>query len=373
MQVVCLTKRWQHHTASGGYDRLARELNCVEVSRAKDEGQAHRVIHHFWRKRKQSTDHLLDYNYVDWVAEWKLLAKANFKRPDLVHVLYGDEQLDLLLRRRQLLRCPLIATFHVLTTREIVKTRFERVQKHLIKGIDLAIVVARSQLADFQRWLGPGRVVYIPHGIDTKRFCPGRRANNAQAVRLVVVGETLRDFDAIHRIIDGCWNMRLPVEFDVVVREKCFPYFAGCTNVRLHAGISEEELITLYRTADALLLPVLDATANNAVLESMACGTPVISSRVGGIPDYVDETAGWLFPKHDVKEIVALIESGCNNREVFTSRRWGARAKSLEFDWGQITEQLCGVYDLVLKGLPVDARNNVNSCQSMAGLELHNA
>lgn len=372
MRIVCLTKRWQHHTASGGYDRLARELDCIEISRPREKGQAHRVVHHLWRKWKQPTEHLLDYNYVDWVAEWKVLAKANVSRPDLVHVLYGDEQLDLLLRRRRLLPCPLIATFHVITTREMVKMRFERVQKPLLKGIDLAVVVARSQLADFQRWLGLDRVVYIPHGIDTNRFCPGP-TKGSDKVRFLVVGETLRDFDTIHRIIDECWNLRLPVEFDVVVREKCFPYFAGCRNVRLHSAISEDELIDLNRRADALLLPLIDATANNAVLESMACGTPVISTAVGGIPDYVDETAGWLFPRGEVNDVVELIKAGCVQREVFKSRRLAARSKSLEFDWQEIKKQLYSVYGSVCKGLPIDLQSNLPSTHALRKLEFKDA
>jgi glycosyltransferase involved in cell wall biosynthesis len=358
MKIIYLVKRYHHHTASGGYDRLAQAMGGTVVGRTGRGGLGNRVVRRLWRKWSRPRHYLLDYKDEDWLAECKLLVRANIKRPDIVHILYGDDQLDTLLRWRRLLPCPLVATFHLPANRDSVKARFEQHHKHILGGIDAAIVVARNQLPDFQRWLGPERVVYIPHGIDTQRFCPEKGELNRDVIRLVSVGEHMRDLEALHRIMDECRNLKLPVEFNVVISEKCYPFFSGCSNVRFHTDITENQLINLYRKADALLLPILDATANNAVLESMACGTPVISTAIGGIPDYVDETAGWLFPKGEVDGIVGLIKAGCDNREVFLSRRAGARAKSFEFDWQQIKKQMLLLYEAVRNGLPIDLKSN---------------
>jgi glycosyltransferase involved in cell wall biosynthesis len=347
MRITYLVKRWEHHTASGGYTPIARTVGGKIVSRSKAIGFMHRIGQSAWRRISKPRPYLLDYTYGDWVAEWRVLLYAWLNRPDVVHVLYGDEQLDVLLRRRRLLPCPLVATFHLPTWR--VKARFEQQQKHLLGGIDMAIVVARSQIDDFEQWLGPNRVVYIPHGIDTDRFSPGDEMEKRPLLRLISVGEHMRDWESLHRIIDRCSTLKLPAEFEVIVGERHFPYFAGCENVRLHATISEEQLINLYRTSDALLLPLLDATANNALLESMACGTPVISTSIGGIPDYVNATAGWLFKKGEVRAIVELIKDLCDNRAIALSRRHGAREKSLEFDWRQIMTQMLAAYETVRK------------------------
>lgn len=318
------------------------------VQRTEGSGLLRRVLRRLWHMRSRTNVHLLDYKYEDFLAERRLLTRSLLRRPDVVHVLYGDEQLDLLLRRRWLLPCPIVASFHLPTYR--VADRFERFQTHLLAGINAAVVVSRCQLKDFRCWLGQDKVVYVPHGIDTRRFCPGARAPRRRQVRLIIVGEHMRDWEASHRIIDECNARKLPVQFDAVLGQALWPVFTGCANTRLHTKISEGELINLYRQADALLVPVIDSTANNTVLESLACGTPVISNSVGGIPDYVDDTCGWLFGRGEVLGIVQLIDQLCNNPEMARARRESARRKSLDFSWDRIAEQMAAIYKAVAGG-----------------------
>jgi glycosyltransferase involved in cell wall biosynthesis len=274
-----------------------------------------------------------------------VLRKSWWHPPDVVHVLYGDEQLDLLLRRRQLLSCPLIATFHLPPHR--VRERFEEIQKHLVSGIDLAVIVARNQLQPFRNWLGADRVIYVPHGIDTDRFCPAERLPRLECVRLITVGHHMRDWKALDEIICQCDARKLAVRFDIVASEHGLSSSACLPNIHFHSRIPEEDLIRLYSEADALLLPVLDATANNSALEALACGTPVISTMVGGIPDYVDSTCGWLFEKAEVAGIVNLIEDICNEQEIASSRRSAARRKALSFSWKRVAAKMCRVYEAV--------------------------
>jgi glycosyltransferase involved in cell wall biosynthesis len=94
-------------------------------------------------------------------------------------------------------------------------------------------------------------------------------------------------------------------------------------------------------------VPVTDATANNAALEALGCGTPVISTIVGGIPDYVDNTCGWLFEKGEVDRIVDLIGEICNQPEVASSRREAARTKALGFSWQRVAKKMRTVYESV--------------------------
>ena len=142
MRITCLVKRWDHHTASGGYDRLASAIGAKEVRRSIKNGIASRVAKKIWYQGTKTRAYLLDYQFGDWLAEQRLLAGCLIDRTDVVHVLYGDEQLDLLLRWRKLLHCPLVTTFHLPAERVI--QRFTHFQREEVKGINAAVVLAKK-------------------------------------------------------------------------------------------------------------------------------------------------------------------------------------------------------------------------------------
>ena len=348
VQVTCLAKRWSHHTTSGGYDRLAIAVGANIIKRESPKGTLSWVAQKVWRRYTKTSSYLIDYQFGDWLAEIGILTTNFLRSPDVLHVLYGDEQLDLLLRWRGMLRCPLVVSFHVPADR--ASQRFEVVQAGLGKKIDAAIVLARNEITRFEKWIGADKVVWVPHGIDTDRFRPGNRKPRDHRIRLLFVGDHMRDWNVIHRVIDEVHYLDLPVDFHVVTRDQFLSHFTGCPNVTYHSGISEAALIQLYQESDALLVPLINATANNAVLESLACGTPVISTLVGGIPDYVTNKCGWLFPKGEVDPITSLIRQLSVNKAVTESRRSEARLQALRFDWREVAKRMWVVYSAVVSG-----------------------
>lgn len=356
MHPVFLVKRWEHHSPAGGYDQLAAAFpDATCVRRAAVTSRAAKAGRRVWSPSLNALHFLIDYQYGDFLAECRVLKTCATGKVDVVHALYGDEQLELLLRRRRFLRAGLVASFHLPT--ESVTDRWTGWQAHLARGIDAAVVVSRSQLADYRQWFGADRVVYIPHGINTERFQPGARApgsadGGTAPLRLLSVGENMRDFEGMHRLADHCAARNLPVEIDAVLSREVSRVFTGCDNVRVHSGVPEDALIALYQRADALLLPVTGATANNAVLESLACGTPVITTAVGGMTDYVDEESGWLLRHGDRAALIELVEAMGRDRTLAQAKRAGARARALTFRWQAVAEQTRAVHEAVRRGLP---------------------
>lgn len=348
VQVTCLAKRWSHHTTSGGYDRLASAVGANIIKRESPNGTLGWLAQKIWRRYTKTSSYLMDYQFGDWLAEIGILTTSVRRSPDVLHVLYGDEQLDLLLRWRALLRCRLVVSFHLPADR--TSQRFEVIQAGLGKKIDAAIVLARNEITRFEKWIGADKVVWVPHGIDTERFRPGNRKPRDHRITLLFVGDHMRDWNVIHRVIDEAYYFDLPVDFHVVTRDHFLSHFTGCSNVTFHSGISESDLIRLYQDSDALLVPLVSATANNAVLESLACGTPVISTLIGGIPDYVTNKCGWLFPKGEVDPITDLIRQLSANKAVSESRRGEARLQALRFDWREVAKQMWVVYSAVASG-----------------------
>jgi glycosyltransferase involved in cell wall biosynthesis len=340
IRVTCIVKRVRHHTDSGGYDRLASEVSANLIVRKHSARLFSRVMYRIWRRLTPTKDYFRDYQIGDWLNELQALAVGFFTPPDVLHVLYNS-QIDLLLKWRRLLRCRLVVTFHA-PFDDVGPHRFDKYQNGL--DIDAAVVVATSQIPSMERWVAPRKIVYVPHGIDTQRFRPDRGELDPNKMRVVIVGEHMRDWSVIHNVIDAINSRHLNIEFHVVTSERYFPYLTGCDNVALHAGISETDLIRLYCSSDILFIPVTNATANNSVLEALSCGTPVVSTEVGGLPDYVTEETGWLLPVGDIDGHVNLLVSIYGNRELARSRRAAARAQALKFDWHLVAQQMIDVY-----------------------------
>jgi glycosyltransferase involved in cell wall biosynthesis len=86
----------------------------------------------------------------------------------------------------------------------------------------------------------------------------------------------------------------------------------------VHAGYVESDLLlsVLYSVADVFVIPSRQDNLPNTVLESMACGTPVVGFKVGGIPDMVRPgQTGWLAKAENVQALRQSIEEALTDDE----------------------------------------------------------
>jgi len=78
--------------------------------------------------------------------------------------------------------------------------------------------------------------------------------------------------------------------------------------IRLAGHLKPAELGRYYAGADLLVLPSVSETSPLVILEAMACGTPVVASRVGGIPAVVEDwKTGFLVKPGDVGQLTMVL------------------------------------------------------------------
>ena len=341
LRIVCLSKRINHHTKSGGYDQMVRHLGAIQVNGPPLQSVVSWLMGKVWEYTSRGRLRHPSYGFSDRIAEEVAFWTAWRYRAQIVHALYGEEQISALLHRSSLLPGGLVATFHLPLAQ--VRAIFDNVPNAVMRRLAGVVVVGSREVAGFEDWIGQGKVVFVPHGVDTISFQPAPSRSNG-APRLLFVGWHMRDFETAHITMDLCAKAKLDVQFDVVLRRDKYMFFTGCSNVTYHSGLSEHELLQLYQKADALFLPLVDATANNSVLESLACGTPVITSDVGSIRDYVNETCGWLLPPSNPGAAFACVAALAADPTLATSRRSSARAKAEQLSWPVVSTDLLRSY-----------------------------
>lgn len=100
-----------------------------------------------------------------------------------------------------------------------------------------------------------------------------------------------------------------------------------------------------YSAARACVLPSSYESFGLVALESMACGTPVIASRVGGMPEVVEDgKTGFLVTAGNEHEIAEKIERILTNRETERSMSSQARCRAREFSWEKVAEKISATY-----------------------------
>jgi glycosyltransferase involved in cell wall biosynthesis len=346
MCLLRVAKRWSHHTPSGGYDRLMDVMPGFRITR-QSNSRFSDLLRRTIDRRRHAPDTLVDYQHADLQVERMTIFRTWSTHIDIVHSLYGDEQLNHLLHRRHWLRSKLVASFHLPWFR--CERRFISQRSLLLDGVNHFVAVSSDLAQIMSDFLGTTRVTYVPHGIDTAAFSPALGPRRDGPLRLLTVGSHMRDLDLVHRICDHARYHSLPIEFSYIGQKDSFRDFIGCGNLRKKSGLSERELIAAYHDCDALLLPLTGATANNSLLESLSCSKPVISTLIGGVPDYLDEECGWLLPRNDFDALLELILVLAADPEACTQKSEAARKKAESFSWERIAEQMVTVYQRTIE------------------------
>ena len=280
-----------------------------------------------------------------WLAEADILAECSAEPFDVVHAIDGELALWLLPRMPAALfhggrRPAMAATFH-----QPPALLAGMVNAGLLAGLDAVVLLCEAQRAALAQWVPAERLHIIPHGIDADFFTPGPQAPG-EGFRLLAVGHWLRDFDTLFAALALLRDAGLDARLRIVSHNPPRGVPAG---VEVEAGLPDEALRAAYRDADALLLPLTDATANNAILEAMACGRPVVSTDVGGVAEM---TAGatLLAPPGDARALADAVLSLATDPTGAAALGRAARTRAEALGWRRIAARHAALYAAIAAG-----------------------
>lgn len=339
--VVLIASRVAGHAVASGYDRLQDYVRAEVISPpARWSPMQRALVRVFLPLVKRSGSQW--YHRQNLLNEFQAAARWVRRPGQVFHVLYGENGHRYLGRLQGIKRRnAIVCTYHTPEQRfnEVVADR-----RHLSR-LDAVIAVSTVQLEFLGRLIGRERVHFVPHGIDVEYFRPPGKARDATDVfRCLFVGSHLRDVDTLAnaaRTLETCSR----VKFVIVTAPEHALKFAGLRNVEVKGRVDDAGLLDLYQQSDLLVFPLLDCTANNSLLEAMACGLPIVSTDLPGVKDYVTPECAVLVAKGSADELSEALLALERQRGTLERMGLAGRERALELRWEAVAQQTLRVYE----------------------------
>ncbi len=259
-----------------------------------------------------------------WSAARSILDRVRDWQPDIIlnYIIYPDG--DAALRVAQALRIPFVVTA-IGSDLNVIPPLCEGLTRRVLREADFTITVSGDLLRK-ARSLGAReeRSVAILNGCDTTIFRPRNREDARITIgipgdteAIVYVGrlDLAKGLGELIAAVSSLRSRRPRIRCYIVgdgparqTLEEAIAAQNATEQISLKPSCSTEEVANWMAAADVITLPSYREGCPNVVIEALASGRPVVATRVGGIPELMDDTSGRLVPPRDAEALASALD-----------------------------------------------------------------
>ena len=229
-------------------------------------------------------------------------------------------------------------------------------QSFVARRLDRVFTSSEVSAAAIRRDFGVARerLAMVANGLDTELFSPDPSVPR-QARRLLCVGRASDPNKGIRTLVEAL--ARLPEDVALTLvdspdsQAREWAAEAGCGDrLQLAGRVPQQELIRLYREASLVVVPSRYEGFGLPAAEAMACGTPVVATRAGALPELMATGGGGLcVPRDDpaalAEAVVALLDDPVRRAELAARGRPNIVAA---YAWPSVAARTAETYREVL-------------------------
>ena len=306
-----------------GFEAKYREIN-IEWPSVKP----HKLAYYIYSKRVR--DYILNSDFdVAYGQGSSLWSYVDVKKMPCIYNPHGmEEYKDLHILRR--IEKPLQLLFN----------------RKIARKSDAVISLGGNLTIEVIRFLNvpANKVRVIPNAVDLKHvdgFRPHKlnRKNNS----FLFVGKVAYNKGIID-LVGAFKKLRLDVELNIAGTGPLLEKLRQDNHdlrINFLGRVNEDKLFELYWNSDAFIYPTLFEGMPTVVIEAMACGLPVISTDIGGLPDLVDQRNGFVIPPASPEVLARTVERfAALSEEDKDKMRASSRQKvESKFTWKKVAKQ----------------------------------
>ena len=235
------------------------------------------------------------------------------------------------------------------------------VERAAVEAAERVIAVSAQMRADILAnfRVDPARVSIVHNGVDAEAFrrTDRREALGRHGVRIpyVLFVGRISEQKGIFTLLEAAEAFGADVQLVLCASSPDTPAIearlsaavTGRPRIRwINAVLPRDEVVELYSHASLFVCPSIYEPFGLINLEAMACQTPVVATRVGGIPEVVvDDETGWLVPPGDPAALATAVRRLLADPErAARFGQAGRRRVEAAFSWERIAERTLDVY-----------------------------
>ncbi len=203
------------------------------------------------------------------------------------------------------------------------------------------------------------RTVYISNGVDFKKFISEPKTPRSDPPFTFLYIGKLCKRKGVHHLIPAFQKLsrEYPDAKLILAGDSSpegFRLFRSIADdnpqIIFQSGLSNDDVIELYKHGDAFVLPILCGPFNLVILEAMASGLPVIVSRCSGSADpVIDGKTGLLTEVADIDDIYRKMKYLYEHKEKTKQMGRNAREEAKKYSWDEIAGETIKAYESVLE------------------------
>ncbi|MBN2270767.1 MAG: glycosyltransferase family 4 protein [Sedimentisphaerales bacterium] len=228
--------------------------------------------------------------------------------------------------------------------------------KRIWKNAAVLVACSEGLRARALEFLPSVSIDVIPNGVDLDKFSPAQGGVKAESIRLLTVGR-LSATKRVEMLIEAAeilhndgLDVRLTIagggamegRLQQMIEQK------GLGEIVEMAGrVEAEQMPALYRQSDILVSATMQEGMSNAMLEAMACGLPIVTTRCEGVGELIGDN-GTVVEQGGARAIADAVRSLAENRKRYEQMTKAARTRADRFSWKSVAEEYLSCYNAVM-------------------------